>query len=759
MGSAVSRTTSAAVLVLLAGWAMAADGPSGKANRMQTIAADGPAVLYFGTWRAPTSLEAPAGREADLPGSACVLVFRGTAVRWRGGKGPDCGLADVYLDGNLVRTVDAYAAAPAADAVLFEHGGLDEARPHRLRIVVKRERHPDAKGGAQRIGAFEAAEAVNYPDEIAAKARAELALITSGRKPYLTPDRWKPAAYAARAPEGGVTLGEGPLRTAFDRNIACLNRWFESKEQWQRQFPTRGWERHLPASSEGRMLGAAAHTLRWGERKDMRTIVDVLVGLVKDRQRPDGYGMPFPEEHMKPSGNAWHDERRNYDRVNLTRGMAAAARVGNREALPVMRRFYDWLYASPYAAGLLAGPFDNGSAHNCNNGHEGSLLMHFSPVGTAEDLVAAERQFVQDFFLEESARAEPLSLGYYPLHVSHSYVLLAYQAWLDHYRATGAAKYLEAARGAWRIVHDHYLHVGGTLAICEHKAGTYPPGSYFLRVDKAHHTGETCGSVFWADVNHRLLQFFPDEARYAGEIEQAIFNTVLAAQDASGNIRYHNRLTGGKDRANFQNTCCEVMASPFIARLPQYLYSLDDDGLFVNLFAASSVTWGQGGQAAALTAATDFPSSGRVLLTVGAAPARPMKIRIRVPMWAGRPLDFHINGQVAARGEPGTYAVLDRTWKAGDVIAFELPLALRTVRYTGLDQHPDHDRHALLWGPVLMALVGAEDLAIPAADLPGRLRPIDGRPLHFRLEGGDGAHFIPYWQIDQEPFTCFPTLR
>ncbi len=102
---------------------------------------------------------------------------------------------------------------------------------------------------------------------------------------------------------------------------------------------------------------------------------------------------------------------------------------------------------------------------------------------------------------------------------------------------------------------------------------------------------------------------------------------------------------------------------------------------------------------------------------------------------------------------------LDRSWKAGDTISFELPLTFRTVLYTGMDEDAGHNRHALLYGPVLMALMGAEDLDIRASDLPGRLKAIAGKPLQFAVEGREGVHYQPYWVIEQEPFSCFPTLR
>ena len=697
-------------------------------------------------------------------------MFAGTTVRVIGAHGPDHGKADVYLDSKLVKTIDTYAPIPgerrpalsgvdgasAASAnVIFETTGLDPDRHHTLRLVIRRDRDPQSAGRMQRIEGFEVAELYDYPGRLREAGTAEMKRITSGEKAYLKPDQWKPVAYKAKAPLKGVTLGNGPFRTCLDLNIKYLNRWFEAKHKWTSKRKM-GWETHLPASSEGRMLGGAAHTLRWGEREDMRTIVDTIVDVVKGWQRDDGYCLPYPDKTMAGGGGAWNDERRNYGRVNLTRGMVAAGMVGSIDAYDTMRKFYDWLYASPYCAKLLSGPYGCGSAHNCNNGHEGSLLMHFSPVGKPDDLVAVERYFVHDFFIEESRKGYPLSLSYYPYHTPHSYTLLAYKAWLDHYRATGARKYIEAAKGAWQIVHDHYLHTGGSLAVCEAGPGTYPPGSYWLQPKR--HTGETCGSVFWADINHRLLQFFPEEEKYANEIEQSILNVLLGVQDAEGNIRYHSHTVDKKAPPHFMNTCCEVMGSPFIGRLPSFIYSVAEDGVYVNLFAASSVQW----EDITLSQETKFPYESGFRFRVSGVSSRggtSWKLRVRIPAWVAEDVQFSVNGKTAVKGKPGTYVTIDRSWKDGDAVSFDLPMKFRTERYTGLDQDPERERHALLYGPVLMALVGATDLDIPIAELPGRLKPIPGKPLHFSIDGVKGTHFMPYWQIQAETFTCFPTVR
>lgn len=727
-------------------------------------------VLYFGHWEETPDPTGPARRRSNTPFSACVLAFGGPTVRWLGSKGPDHGLADVHVDGVLEGTIDAYAPTALTPQVLFEKTGLDTGRIHTVRIVVRRQRNPGATDCFQGIYGFASYQAVDYPKTIGRLAATELGAIAGGTKSFLAPDQWKPVAFAATAPVRGVALHAGLMRDSFDRNVAYLNRCFANP--YLSTAGENGWFQHLPASAEGRMLAGAGHTLRWGERGDMRAIVDALVARVKARQTEDGFCLPYDVTFMGPQQTNWEDERRNYDRVGLTRGMLAAGISGNADAYQIMRRFYDWFNQSSYYPQLLVGEF-YGSGHNCNNGHAGGLLMYLSPVGKPEDLVAVERYFVQDFFIDEARNAEPLSLGYYPLHVPHSYVLLAFEAWLDHYRATGAAKYLEASRGAWRIVKDSYEHVGGTIAICEMGPGDYPPKSYYL----AKHTGETCGSVFWADFNHRFLQLYPGEERYAAEIEKVIYNVILAAQDKDGSIRYHSHLHGAKEGSQCANTCCEVMGVPFIARLPQYVYSLGEDGVYVNLYEPSAIAWEMNGQNVGLKLETGFPFGLDVALTLTLGKPLAMKVRLRVPGWVGAPMPVLVNGQVVAEGQPGTYVTLDRLWADNDRISFALAISFGLTRYEGLDQVSGWDRYALEYGPILLALVGPLDehykqpmgaalgygqscsrLPIAPAELLQALEPVDGQPLHFQVKCLPDHYYMPYWEVTDETFTCFPLI-
>ncbi len=92
----------------------------------------------------------------------------------------------------------------------------------------------------------------------------------------------------------------------------------------------------------------------------------------------------------------------------------------------------------------------------------------------------------------------------------------------------------------------------------------------------------------------------------------------------------------------------------------------------------------------------------------------------------------------------------------GDVVSFELPMPFRLTRYAGVDQDKRGDRYALERGPILLALEGASELPLAPNALVGRLAPVREAPLHFSVKGVPGCTFLPYWEIQDQPFTCFP---
>jgi uncharacterized protein len=262
----------------------------------------------------------------------------------------------------------------------------------------------------------------------------------------------------------------------------------------------------------------------------------------------------------------------------------------------------------------------------------------------------------------------------------------------------------------------------------------------------------------WIDFNHRLLQLYPEQERFAAEIERTLYNVTLANQDAAGNIRYHTNLLGTKDAAKAIGTCCEVTNTVVLARLPELLYSIANDGIYLNLYSPSRITWSQDGSKVTLNTTTEFPDGTKVALKFSVNDPLRMKVRLRIPSWGSGKVAVLVNGQKAATGTAGTYVTLARTWSTGDTVSFNIPIGFRLTRYTGFDRAPDHERYGLEYGPLLMSLVGGTDLNVAADRLIANLLPVLGSPLHFAIAGCPGLKYVPYVHIQDETFTSFPTL-
>lgn len=93
------------------------------------------AVTYSGAWKTLNSRSDSGGssRYLNSNGSA-TFAFTGTAVQWVSRATTSAGIAEVYLDGKKVATVDRYSAAEAYQKVVFEKTGLP-ATAHTLKVV------------------------------------------------------------------------------------------------------------------------------------------------------------------------------------------------------------------------------------------------------------------------------------------------------------------------------------------------------------------------------------------------------------------------------------------------------------------------------------------------------------------------------------------------------------------------------------------------------------------------------------------------
>lgn len=570
--------------------------------------------------------------------------------------------------------------------------------------------------------------------------------------------QWRPARYRAQAPLTGVTLGDGLFRTALENNIRYLLDSYTTddllRQFWERTGRIKNyraanwevgfWEEDLAGSNAGRFLMGAGNTLRWIDHPELRGRMAAVVEGIAECRQPNGYIMAYPEDTI------FYSERGAYTRAWLTHGLLEAASAGERRAFDLLRGYYDWFNQCRFLPELLRGAVQGAQGMVANT------RVAMSPVGKPEDVQVIQRYFQETAWLEGLARREPEQIWQYPYDRPHCYLLTNLEAHLDLYRATGDRRYYDAALGGWELYRANWEQAGGSISIIEFRRD--PPGSNYLQEK----LGEFCGSSFWVFLSQRFQLLNPDDERFATEIEKSIYNVALANQDGTYGLRYHTILEGKKHPATRVNTCCEGQGTRLIASLPEHIYSLAEDGLYLHLFEASSIEWKHGAVPVKLTMSTRFPFEREVACTVAASSPARFKLRLRVPSWATADLKVSVNGESPAEGRPGSYVSIDREWGRNDKVEFALPIGFRATRYSGADQIPGRTRYSIEYGPILYAAVGSDRAELPSGFAPGnpseQWEPVPGAPLHYRIRGQDGLTLMPYWQVSREPFTCFPSV-
>ncbi len=591
-------------------------------------------------------------------------------------------------------------------------------------------------------------------------------IVTDNPSNVISAAQWHPVPFAVTIPVSSVTPQGELFRHAMENNINYLLSSF-SVDEMLRPFRERAgkpvaaglrnpipfWDTTLPGSSAGRFLMGAGNTLRWIDHPQLRASMNAVVDGIEECRAPNGYIMAYPEDLILKS------ERGGYTRSWLTHGLIEAGYAGNLKAFALLRGFYDWFDNCAYLPRMMRGG---------TQGVQGMIAntrTYFTPLGKPEDIQVIQRYYQENYWLDGLAKRDTDVVWQYPYDRPHNYLITDFEAYLDIYRATGDTRYLRAMEGAWELYHDNWEHVGGSIAITEF--GQFPPQSYRLAAQFPFcETGETCGSSFWVKFNQRFLTMRPEEEKYAAEIEKSIYNVALANQVGERGIIYHTRLVGMKGDLPVPlctNSCCEGQGTRLIGSLPEYIFSIAPDGLYVNLFEPASIQWSQSGTNMRVSMSGNFPYHPDISMKITASRPARARMRVRIPAWAASPVELRVNRQSAATGAPGTYVTLDRTWSTGDTIRFTLPMQLKLTRYTGLDQIEGHPRFALEYGPVLLALVGSDSAVLTASGarpetILDRLQPDPFRPLHFNIDGHPQFRYIPYWQVLTEPFTCFPVI-
>jgi DUF1680 family protein len=293
---------------------------------------------------------------------------------------------------------------------------------------------------------------------------------------------------------------------------------------------------------------------------------------------------------------------------------------------------------------------------------------------------------------------------------------------------------------------------------------------------------ESCCTYNMLKLTRHLFSWSADP-HYADYYERALFNGILSTQNPEdGMMMYYVPMASGlfktfmTPRRSFW--CCTGTGMENHAKYGDSIYFHDDESLYVNLFIASELNWGEKG--VRIRQETNFPEQEKTFLVINVDRPVELTIHIRIPYWIGKEGYVEINGlKLETFSSPGSFLTLKRKWKNGDRIDVFLPMKLH------LHPMPDDPKlAAVMYGPLVLAgQLGAVELpreeiygkygptvdpvAVPSfwpdSDEPDSwIRPVDGEPLIFRTEDAgqpEDVTLVPFYRLFGQRYAVYWNIR
>ncbi len=481
-------------------------------------------------------------------------------------------------------------------------------------------------------------------------------------------------------------------------------------------------------------LEGAAFSLAVYPDKKLDAYLDSLITIIGNAQEADGYlYTPRTIDPNKPhpwAGNRrWVLEHENshelYNSGHLFEAAAAHYLATGKSSL---------LNIALKNADLLVQTFGPNKLHVAP-GHEiveMGLVRLYRITGKEEYLNLAK------FFIDERGKRkyetnsqDPYKNGQYwqdaqPITaeteaVGHAVrAMYLYAAVADIAALTKDDKYLSAIDTIWSNMVNKKIYVQGGI-------GAIGNGERFgnnYELPNATAYNETCaaiGNVFW---NQRMFQLHGD-AKYVDLLEHILYNGLISGVGLDGkSFFYTNAMEinlqhkhGEANRSGwFECSCCPTNLARFLPSLPGYMYAVNKNSVFVNLYISGSADIQLEQGDIKIIQQNNYPWDGGLIFNINPKSSSDFEIKFRIPGWARSQVmpstlytytaptqqDVHIkiNGKnVPFKIEKG-YATLARTWKKGDQVEIALPMEIKQI-HADNNVKDDIGKVAIQRGPLI----------------------------------------------------------
>jgi uncharacterized protein len=423
----------------------------------------------------------------------------------------------------------------------------------------------------------------------------------------------------------------------------------------------------------------------------MRTTLEDWIPKILAAQEPDGY----LQTAFTLSGRPRWTPRHRADHEGYVAGYFLEAAIAHHMLTGGQDlRLYD-------AAKKLAdcwddhlGPPPKKAWYDEHQGMEIALVRFGRYVNQIEGQDAGDRYIqLAKFLLDNRDGGHSYDQSHVPVQQQYEAVghavraSYSYAAMADVAMETGDLNYQSAVLSLWDNIVNRKYYVTGGIGSGETSEGFGP--DYSLRHNAYCESCSSCGLIFF---QHKLNLAYHD-ARFVDLYEETLYNALLGSIDREGkNFYYQNPLETSGPRYDWHGCpCCIGNIPRVLLMLPTWMYARDDQGIYVQLFIGSTVTIQDVvGTQVRLVQITDHPRSGQVAIEVHPAEEKAFRMHLRVPhrsvsdLYTAVPATDAIP-RISVNGSPieppiiNGYAVITRTWKAGDRIELQLPMAIQRI--------------------------------------------------------------------------------
>ena len=454
-----------------------------------------------------------------------------------------------------------------------------------------------------------------------------------------------------------------------------------------------GWETSaIQGHTLGHYLTAVSQAYATSKDVELKKITDYMISVLKGCQLKNGYLHAIPESHYDQieSGNTSGTWVPWYSMHKILAGLVDVyAFTGNKDALKIASKLGDWVYSrtSKWT------PEMQQTVLNVEYGGMNDCLYNLYKHTKNEKHMSAAHSF------DEMSLFEPLYNGKDILNGKHANTTIPkIVGAINRYTVTGEEYYLQVAANFWQIVVENHTYITGGNSEWEHFGEPK-----VLDAERTSCNCETCNTYNMLKLTRALFKATGD-VRYSDYYENTFINAILSSQNPqTGMTTYFQPMASGFFKvysSPFHHFwCCTGSGMENFSKLGDSIYFHNENSIFVNRYTSSRVIWEEKGLV--ITQNADLPV---VTFTVnGSADA---EIVLRVPDWCKDKPTVKINGEKKLVREKKGFITLDREWKDGDVVEYEMPMSI-TVHSL-----PDNENAvAFKYGPwVLSADMGTNNM-------------------------------------------------